>query len=78
MGKQVITPDGVFGPRTRAAIEEFQRVFGMPLGGDLAEQLNTVSQALRGEMKPQPRPEQPVKRSRPPRVIAASIDADGW
>ena len=48
MGKQVVRPDGVFGSYTRRAIEDFQRMYGMPVAGDLAEQLNTVATVMRG------------------------------
>ena len=48
MGKQVVRPDGVFGSYTRRAIEDFQRRYGMPVAGDLAEQLNTVATVMRG------------------------------
>lgn len=47
IGGVTIKPDGVWGPKTRRAIEEFQTLYGMPLGGDLAEQLKTVSMVLR-------------------------------
>ena len=47
MGREVIKADGVFGPRTQQAAREFQLKFGMPLGGDVAEQLATVASVLR-------------------------------
>ncbi len=28
-----VTPDGIFGPATRAAVEKFQSVFGLPVTG---------------------------------------------
>ena len=47
MGKQVVTADGVWGPRTMEAIEQFQRRFGLPLGGDVQQHLSTVSMMLK-------------------------------
>ena len=47
MGKHMVKPDGVYGPYTRRAIEDFQRTYGMPLHGDVAEQLNTVAAVMR-------------------------------
>ena len=47
MGKQVVTTDGVWGPRTRGAIEDFQRAYGLPLEGDVAAQLNTINTILK-------------------------------
>jgi peptidoglycan hydrolase-like protein with peptidoglycan-binding domain len=47
-GKEVIKPDGVYGPRTRTAVESFQELFGMPLHGDVGEQLQVVQRMLRG------------------------------
>ena len=46
MGNEAVRPDGVWGPRTRDAIEQFQQRFGLPLGGDVAEQLKTVRMVL--------------------------------
>ena len=37
----------VWGPRTREAVDTFQKTYGLPLEGDVAEQLNTVSSVLR-------------------------------
>jgi peptidoglycan hydrolase-like protein with peptidoglycan-binding domain len=53
LGRQFVRPDGVYGPKTRAAIEHFQNEFGMPLGGDVAEQLKIVSMTLREAAKAQ-------------------------
>lgn len=50
-GKEVVKPDGVYGPRTQRAAEDFQQLFGMPLNGDVNEQLQTVSRVLRGAGK---------------------------
>ena len=47
MGKQVVTTDGVWGPRTRKAVEDFQRFYGLPLEGDVAAQLNTINTILK-------------------------------
>ena len=47
LGRQFVKPDGVYGPKTRAAIEQFQADFGLPLGGDVAEQLKVVNMTLR-------------------------------
>ena len=47
MGRQIINPDGKWGPKTREAVSQFQELYGMPLGGDLAEQMKTVSMVLR-------------------------------
>ena len=47
MGREVIKPDGVFGPRTKQAFIDFQSQFGMPLGGDVTEQLKTVADVMR-------------------------------
>jgi len=47
MGRELVKPDGVFGPRTVQAVRDFQTRYGMPLGGDVAEQLRTVSSVLR-------------------------------
>ena len=46
MGRELVKPDGVYGPRTRQAVLDFQSRFGMPLGGDVAEQLRTVRSVL--------------------------------
>ena len=46
MGQQLVTPDGVYGPRTRQAVLEFESRFCMPLGTDLTEQLRTVRSLL--------------------------------
>ena len=46
MGRELVKPDGVYGPRTRQAVLDFQSRFGMPLGGDVAEQLGTVRSVL--------------------------------
>ena len=46
-GGTPVKPDGVWGPKTRRAIDEFQTQFGLPLGGDLAEQLRTVSTVIK-------------------------------
>ena len=46
-GGTLVKPDGVWGPKTRKAIDEFQTQFGLPLGGDLAEQLRTVSTVIK-------------------------------
>ena len=48
-GRQVVRPDGVYGPRTKKAVEDFQELFGMPLHGDIGEQLTIVGRVLRGE-----------------------------
>ena len=50
-GKQVIKPDGIYGPRTQAAIEHFQQTFGMAADGDVAAQLRTVHAVLLAEAK---------------------------
>jgi len=50
MGRDVVKPDGVHGPRTKKALEDFQELFGMPIGGDLEEQLKLVSTVLRNEV----------------------------
>ena len=47
MGNGRVKPDGVWGPRTREAVDTFQKTYGLPLEGDVAEQLNTVSSVLR-------------------------------
>ncbi|KAL1520675.1 hypothetical protein AB1Y20_022244 [Prymnesium parvum] len=47
-GREVVKPDGVYGKRTQKAVEDFQQLFGMPLNGDVFEQLQTVSRVLRG------------------------------
>ena len=47
LGRQFVKPDGVYGPKTRAAIEQFQADFGLPLGFDVAEQLKIVNMTLR-------------------------------
>lgn len=47
-GKEVVKPDGVYGPRTQRAAQDFQHLFGMPLNGDACEQLQTVLRLLRG------------------------------
>ena len=47
IGTQTVKPDGVWGPRTRQAVQDFQSQYGMPLNGDVAEQLRTVSSVLR-------------------------------
>lgn len=47
MGKQLVKTDGAWGPRTREAVDIFQRTYGLPLEGDVAEQLNAVGQVLR-------------------------------
>jgi hypothetical protein len=46
LGQQLVTPDGVYGPRTRQAVLDFESRFGMPLGADLTEQLRTVRSLL--------------------------------
>lgn len=46
MGRKMINPDGIWGPKTRRAVDEFQQMFGLPLGGDVAEQVKTVSMVL--------------------------------
>ena len=68
IGTQTVKPDGVWGPRTREAVDVFQKRFGLPLEGDVAEQLNTVSQVLKlaaaaeanGELPPLPSPPAPT------------------
>jgi peptidoglycan hydrolase-like protein with peptidoglycan-binding domain len=52
MRREVVTVDGVYGPRTRTAIDDFQKLFGLPVDGDVAAQLKTVAQALRAEKGP--------------------------
>ena len=47
MGHKVVNPDGVWGPKTRRAVDEFQSLYGFPLGGDVAEQLKIISMVLR-------------------------------
>ena len=47
LGRQFVKPDGVYGPKTRAAIETFQQMYGLPLDGDVGEQLATVRMTLR-------------------------------
>ena len=46
MGRKMINPDGIWGPKTRRAVDEFQQMYGLPLGGDVAEQVKTVSAVL--------------------------------
>ena len=48
MGKPVVSPDGVWGPRTRKAVDDFQRAYGLPLEGDVAAQLAIVTKVLKG------------------------------
>jgi len=49
LGRDMVSVDGVYGPRTRKAIEEFQHTFGLPIGGDITEQLRVVLEVLRTE-----------------------------
>lgn len=42
MQREVVTPDGVYGPRTRTALTDFQSLFGLPAEGDVGQQLTTV------------------------------------
>ena len=58
MGKTIVTPDGAWGPRTRRAVDQFQRTYGLPLEGDLAAQLNTVSMVLRAAAAEEKREQQ--------------------
>ena len=75
MGRELVKPDGVYGPRTRQAVLDFQSRFGMPLGGDVAEQLHTVRSVLHRAAKSdakatpaarEPPPEAGSKTARPP------------
>ena len=75
MGRELVKPDGVYGPRTRQAVLDFQSRFGMPLGGDVAEQLGTVRSVLHRAAKSdakatpaarEPPPEAGSKTARPP------------
>ena len=75
MGRELVKPDGVYGPRTRQAVLDFQSRFGMPLGGDVAEQLRTVRSVLHRAAKSdakatpaarEPPPEAGSKTARPP------------
>ena len=75
MGNGRVKPDGVWGPRTREAVDTFQKTYGLPLEGDVAEQLNTVSSVLRAAAAAEARgdagasqPQPPARaRRRPPR-----------
>ena len=75
MGRELVSSDGVYGPRTRQAVLDFQSRFGMPLGGDVAEQLRTVRSVLHRAAKSdakatpaarEPPPEAGSKTARPP------------
>ena len=75
MGRELVSSDGVYGPRTRQAVLDFQSRFGMPLGGDVAEQLGTVRSVLHRAAKSdakatpaarEPPPEAGSKTARPP------------
>ena len=75
MGRELVSSDGVYGPRTRQAVLDFQSRFGMPLGGDVAEQLHTVRSVLHRAAKSdakatpaarEPPPEAGSKTARPP------------
>ena len=50
-GREVVKPDGVYGPRTKAAIEHFQETFGLAAGGDVQAQLRAVHTALLAEAR---------------------------
>ena len=41
--------DGVYGPRTQKAIDDFRRTFALPVDGDISSQLSVVLQALKKE-----------------------------
>ena len=49
MGYDVVTADGVYGPRTQKAIDDFRRTFALPVDGDISSQLSVVLQALKKE-----------------------------
>jgi len=42
-----VVVDGVYGPRTRAAITLFQETYGLPVDGEVGQQLHTVMSVLR-------------------------------
>ena len=77
MGREVCKPDGVYGVRTRKALQDFQELFGLPISGDLEEQLKVVSQVLRNEA---PRRRGQLRRElsdfEPP-VVAAALGSKG-
>lgn len=54
MGREVVKPDGVRGPRTERALRDFQTLFGLPARGDVGEQLETVIGVLRAERPARP------------------------
>ena len=53
-GREVVKPDGVYGPRTRQALQGFQELFGLPIGGHVGQQLSTVISVLRAERPAEP------------------------
>ena len=42
MQREVVTPDGVYGPRTRTALTDFQSLFGLPAEGDVGDRKSVV------------------------------------
>ena len=48
-----VVVDGVYAERTRAAVVLFQETYGLPVGGEIGEQLHTVMSVLRHGDDPQ-------------------------
>jgi len=62
--KHGVVADGVYGERTRVAVEAFQETFGLPIGGDVSEQLAIVLSVLRSEPARQAEPSDQEERER--------------
>jgi len=43
-----VTPDGLWGPQTRQAIEQFERDRGLPVAGELTEKMRSLLAAAAG------------------------------